>query len=121
MSKNRTLRLCAIIAMAFLLIFQNAQGWGRITSDLFVMSAFAEEDIDEENYDEEEYIPDEYYEPIQSNDTEGWPEGQAIQAAAGVVMDMDTGAFLYSKNEDRQLYPASITKIMTALFSAGEL
>ena len=115
MSKNRTLRLCAIIAMAFLLIFQNAQGWGRITSDLFVMSAFAEEDIDEENYDEEEYIPDEYYEPIQSNDTEGWPEGQAIQAAAGVVMDMDTGAFLYSKNEDRQLYPASITKIMTAL------
>ena len=65
--------------------------------------------------EEEEYIPEEYYEPIQSNDVEGWPQGQAIQAAAGVVLDMDTGAFLYSKNCDRQLYPASITKIMTCL------
>ena len=67
--------------------------------------------------DEEEYIPDEYYEPIQSNAVEGWPEGQAIQASAGVVMDIDTGVFLYSKNCDRQLYPASITKIMTALLT----
>ena len=67
--------------------------------------------------DEEEYIPDEYYEPIQSNAVEGWPEGQAIQASAGVVMDVDTGVFLYSKNCDRQLYPASITKIMTALLT----
>ena len=65
--------------------------------------------------EEEEYIPEEYYEPIQSNSIEGWPQGQAIQAAAGVVLDMDTGAFLYSKNCDRQLYPASITKIMTCL------
>lgn len=56
--------------------------------------------------EEEEYIPEEYYEPIQSNAVEGWPEGQAIQAAAGVVLDMDTGAWLYSKNCDRQLYPA---------------
>ena len=67
--------------------------------------------------DEEEYIPDEYYEQIQSNAVEGWPEGQAIQASAGVVMDIDTGVFLYSKNCDRQLYPASITKIMTALLT----
>ena len=65
--------------------------------------------------EEEEYIPEEYYEPVQSNSVAGWPEGQAIQAAAGVVMDLDTGAVLYSKNCDRKLYPASITKIMTAL------
>ena len=64
---------------------------------------------------DDEYIPDEYYENIQSNDTQGWPQGQAIQASAGVVMDLDTGVFLYSKNCDRQLYPASITKIMTCL------
>ena len=30
-------------------------------------------------------------------------------------MDLDTGALLYAKNVQRQLYPASITKIMTAL------
>lgn len=64
---------------------------------------------------DEEYIPDEYYENIQSNDTQDWPQGQAIQASAGVVLDLDTGVFLYSKNCDRQLYPASITKIMTCL------
>ena len=71
----------------------------------------------DEGDEEEEYIPEEYYEPIQSNSVAGWPEGQAIQAAAGVVLDMDTGAFLYSKNCDRKLYPASITKIMTCLLT----
>ena len=30
-------------------------------------------------------------------------------------MDLDTGAFLYSKNAEAKLYPASITKIMTML------
>ncbi len=77
----------------------------------------AEESGDEysEEEEEEEFIPEEYYEPVQSNSVAGWPQGQAIQAAAGVVLDMDTGAFLYSKNCDRQLYPASITKIMTCL------
>ena len=73
----------------------------------------AEEDDD----GEEEYIPEEYYEPVQSNAVPGWPEGQAIQAAAGVVLDLDTGAWLYSKNCDRQLYPASITKILTGLLT----
>ncbi len=67
--------------------------------------------------EEEEFIPEEYYEPVQSNSVEGWPQGQAIQAASGVVLDLDTGAWLYSKNCDRQLYPASITKIMTALLT----
>ncbi len=83
-----------------------------------VFYAWAEEYEDYEEYEEEEeeeYIPEEYYEPVQSNSVAGWPQGQAIQAAAGVVLDLDTGTFLYSKNCDRQLYPASITKIMTCL------
>ena len=57
----------------------------------------------EDGEEEEEFIPEEYYEPVQSNSVAGWPEGQAIQAAAGVVLDMDTGTWLYSKNCDRQL------------------
>ena len=73
----------------------------------------------EESYDEgdseEEYIPETYYDPIQSNDIPGWPQGQAIQAAAGIVMDMDTDAVLYAKNITDKHYPASITKIMTTL------
>ena len=77
-----------------------------------VFTAYADEEEEEE-----EFIPEEYYEPVQSNAVDGWPQGQAIQAAAGVVLDLDTGAWLYSKNWDRQLYPASITKIMTALLT----
>ena len=30
-------------------------------------------------------------------------------------MDLDTNAFLYSKNAHEKMYPASITKIMTAM------
>ena len=65
--------------------------------------------------EEEEYIPETYYDPIQTNELPGWPQGPAIQAAAGVVMDLDTGAVVYSKNATDAHYPASITKIMTTL------
>lgn len=70
---------------------------------------------DSQDSSEEEFIPDEYYEPVQTNDISGWPQGEAIQASAGIVMDLDTGAVLYAKNIQRKLYPASITKILTAL------
>lgn len=61
--------------------------------------------------------------PVESNQLPGWPEGPAVYAEAGVVMDMDSGAILYSKNMDAKEYPASITKIMTALVALehGEL
>ena len=72
---------------------------------------------DSQDSSEEEFIPDEYYEPVQTNDISGWPQGEAIQASAGIVMDLDTGAFLYAKNIQRKLYPASITKILTALLT----
>ena len=60
-------------------------------------------------------IPDAYYLPIQSNKTKDWPAGPQIEAEAAVVMDADTGTFLYSKNMEAKEYPASITKIMTTL------
>ncbi len=34
---------------------------------------------------------------------------------AGMLISMDTGDVLYEKNADQKLYPASITKLMTAL------
>lgn len=74
-----------------------------------------EEDAGEE--EETEYIPEEYYDPIQSNDLKDWPQGEAVQAAAAVVMDLDTNALLYSKNAYEKMYPASITKIMTAMIA----
>lgn len=38
-----------------------------------------------------------------------------IESEAAVLMDARTGQILYEKNMDEQLYPASITKIMTVL------
>ena len=47
---------------------------------------------------------------------EVWPyPGGEITAESAVVMDADTGAVLWGRNQDVQYYPASITKIMTAL------
>lgn len=43
-----------------------------------------------------------------------YPTAQ-LTAEAGIVMDVDTGAVLFEKNSSEKLYPASITKIMTAL------
>ena len=73
------------------------------------------EDTAEDSGEETEYIPESYYWTVESNEISGWPGGPQIEAEAAVVMDADTGAFLYSKNMDRKEYPASITKIMTAL------
>lgn len=44
-----------------------------------------------------------------------WPSGISIEAESGILMDADTGTILYGKNMDTAYYPASITKILTAL------
>ncbi len=41
--------------------------------------------------------------------------GFDITAKAGLLASMDTGEFLYENNIDKKMYPASITKIMTAV------
>lgn len=46
-----------------------------------------------------------------------WPKAPAIEAAGAVLMEVETGTVLYAKNPDTQFYPASITKIMTALLT----
>lgn len=65
-------------------------------------------------------IPDEdvetvYNQSVQSNHVENWPRGPQIYSEAGIVMDIDSGAILYAKNIDSPHYPASITKVLTAL------
>ena len=44
-----------------------------------------------------------------------WPDNLAISAEGGIVMDADSGAVLYGKNIHTSYFPASITKILTAL------
>lgn len=44
-----------------------------------------------------------------------WPDNVSISAEGGIVMDADSGVILYGKNMHNTYYPASITKILTAL------
>ncbi len=41
-------------------------------------------------------------------------EDPDIRAKAALLVDAETGAIVYAKNEHKELYPASLTKIMTA-------
>ena len=64
----------------------------------------------------------EYYAQAADTDSiEGWPEGPKIEAQSAVLMDLNTEAVLYSKNANTQLYPASITKLLTCLLGCENL
>ena len=44
-----------------------------------------------------------------------WPLDTGCQSEAGIVMDLDSGAVLFAQNIHVQEYPASITKLLTAV------
>ncbi len=52
---------------------------------------------------------------VATNDIAGWPKGPKTHGEAAIVMEVGTGTILYSKNIDAAYYPASITKLLTAL------
>lgn len=52
-----------------------------------------------------------------STQTLPWPTAPDIQAAAAVVIEASTGSVLYNKNAYDAYYPASTTKLMTALLA----
>ncbi len=58
--------------------------------------------------------------PITAKAAVPWPTGVSIEADGGILMDADTGTILYGKNEEQAYYPASITKILTALIVLEE-
>ena len=53
--------------------------------------------------------------PIQTNLLDNWPAGPAIGAQSAILIEANSGTILYAKNIDDKLYPASVTKILTAL------
>ncbi len=83
--------------------------------DTYYEDYYSEDDGEEYYEEEEEFIPEAYYDPIETNEIAGWPEGPMVQAAGAIVMDLDTDTVLYGKNLDSVYYPASTTKIMTTL------
>lgn len=53
--------------------------------------------------------------PVSAKET--WPKMPQVEAPSMCVMDISTGTILYERNMDEVNYPASITKIMTALLA----
>lgn len=64
-----------------------------------------------------------YQMEVQSNGWKNWPQGPGTYGEAAIVMEVGTGTILYAKNIDAHFYPASITKVLTALVALqyGEL
>lgn len=58
--------------------------------------------------------------PIESNAVDNWPTGPVVGAESAILMEADTGAVLYAKNIHAHQYPASTTKILTALIASEE-
>lgn len=56
-----------------------------------------------------------YAMPVQSNEIEDWPQAPGTYGEAAIVMEVESGAILYAKNIDDHHFPASITKLLTAL------
>lgn len=54
---------------------------------------------------------------IPASAKEAWPKMPQVEAPSFCVMDISTGTILYERNMDEINYPASITKIMTALLA----
>ncbi len=69
------------------------------------------------NEDQKAAASERMFLPVESNSWQGWPEGPALGAEAAILMDFNTGTVLYSKNIHEELYPASTTKMMTALLT----
>lgn len=59
------------------------------------------------------------YLPVQANAVNFTPDFQ-IYSEAAYLVNLDTGEVIYEKNADKQLVPASLTKIMTAILLLEE-
>lgn len=47
----------------------------------------------------------------------GFTEPETSHAGAALLMDMNTGRLIYGKNVNQQMYPASLTKMMTGILA----
>ena len=55
---------------------------------------------------------------VETSQIPNWPVGPNINAGAAFLFEANTGVILYAKNIHDKMYPASTTKLMTALLAA---
>ncbi len=49
--------------------------------------------------------------------SDNWPAAPTISANSAILINVNTGTILYDKNCDKRNYPASMTKVLTALLT----
>ncbi len=54
---------------------------------------------------------------ISSIPSSGWPQAPDIESEAAILVEINSGTILYGKNATKSMYPASTTKLMTALLT----
>lgn len=102
--------------LSFMLVFSLVGSLASFASGAEVLSEVATAEAAPQVYHMETY----FQEP-DTNATKDWPTGPLVEARAAILMDLDTDAILYAKNVDQQLYPASITKLLTGLIACEHL
>lgn len=60
---------------------------------------------------------DEATEWTESLPEEGWPEAPSLHSQAAILVEVESGSLLYAKNATKKMYPASTTKLLTALLA----
>ena len=57
-------------------------------------------------------------EPVTSSSLDAnWPSGPSTASETAILIEAETGTILYEKDAHRQMYPASITKLLTTLIA----
>lgn len=70
-----------------------------------------------ENGDFNENTSETIQQPSSPNGVTGWPQGPEISSGTACVLDAETGTVLYDKGMTQKMFPASTTKVMTALIA----
>ena len=102
-NKKIAYRILLSIPIFFILLLNSMTVLAATTTEEFLEEAEARKEL-----------------PIETDSIERWPAGPKIGAEGAVLMEVNTGTILYSKNKDEKLYPASITKMLTALIAVDE-
>lgn len=84
-----------------------------LTAGIVSLTVFANSTVIADATEIPSLIPE--HQSIETNNIEGWPQGVDIGCDTACLIDADTGAVLYNKGMNLRMYPASTTKVMTAL------
>ncbi len=85
---------------------------------VFLLFLSQESTVLADNLTAEERLESQRAMPVASNQVPNWPAGPIVGAESAILMEAETGTILYEKNIHQKEYPASTTKILTALIAS---